>query len=469
MPRRVFEYFIIVVLFVCTEPIYGTPVDVDGDGRVGPQEIFDLLNGWSGQAVPPSDLQPWQIDGATIFYNTGRVGIGTNTPNPVTRLNVVTSVNGGWAIRGDGPNGGIGIAGVTPGGANARGVYGSVGTGGYCGTSGDHAGSGAYGLLGTANEGLFAFAPTGNGVRGVANTGIGVWGSSDTNVGVYGTCASNNGVSGVSTSANGVYGQSSTGSGVSGSSNSNTGVRGSSNSDVGVSGTSASYFGVEGTSTTGDGVSGYSTQGAGVRAIGATTGVHAEGPSAVSAFGSGPNGIGIFAVGNTSGLFDGDVTINGEIHKSAGSILIDHPLDPANKFLSHSSVESPDRMSIYNGNIVTDATGYAEVHLPGYFETLNRDFRYQLTVIGQFAQAIIEKKIHDSQFIIRTDKPNVEVSWQVTGIRQDAYAKAHTIEVEKVKPEAERGKYLSPELYGQPKEKGIHFRPEMQQLTQSEK
>jgi hypothetical protein len=76
--------------------------------------------------------------------------------------------------------------------------------------------------------------------------------------------------------------------------------------------------------------------------------------------------------------------------------------------------------------------------------------------MGQFAQAIIDKKIQNNSFVIRTDKPNVEVSWQVTGIRNDPYAKAHPIEVEQVKNEREKGKYYFPELYGQPKNKSLY-------------
>ena len=100
-------------------------------------------------------------------------------------------------------------------------------------------------------------------------------------------------------------------------------------------------------------------------------------------------------------------------------------------------------------------SGEATVALPNYFEALNRDFRYQLTVIGQFAQAIVESKIKDNHFTIKTDKPNVEISWQVTGIRQDAYMKAHPMEVEQDKPAHERGTYQHPELLGQPEEKGL--------------
>jgi hypothetical protein len=102
--------------------------------------------------------------------------------------------------------------------------------------------------------------------------------------------------------------------------------------------------------------------------------------------------------------------------------------------------------------VVTDSHGIATVELPSYFEALNQDFRYQLTVIGQFAQAIVAKEIANNQFTIQTDKPAVKVSWQVTGIRHDAYAEAHRVVVEEDKPAAERGTYLHPELFAPARE-----------------
>jgi hypothetical protein len=144
------------------------------------------------------------------------------------------------------------------------------------------------------------------------------------------------------------------------------------------------------------------------------------------------------------------VSINGTLSKGGGSFKIDHPLDPANKYLYHSFVESPDMKNIYDGTITTDGAGLATVTLPDWFGSLNRDFRYQLTVIGQFAQAIVASKVANNQFRIQTDKPNVEVSWQVTGIRQDAFANANRIPVEVEKAPADRGRYLYPEVIGQP-------------------
>ncbi len=93
-------------------------------------------------------------------------------------------------------------------------------------------------------------------------------------------------------------------------------------------------------------------------------------------------------------------------------------------------------MNLYNGNVTTDAAGFAAVELPAWFEALNGDFRYQLTVIDQFAQAIVAGKIANGRFVIRTDKPDVEVSWQVTGIRQDPYAEQHRISVEEASRKA---------------------------------
>lgn len=144
----------------------------------------------------------------------------------------------------------------------------------------------------------------------------------------------------------------------------------------------------------------------------------------------------------------GNLNVGGNLSKGGGSFKIDHPLDPANKYLYHSFVESPDMMDVYNGNVVTNRLGLATVVLPNYFEALNRDFRYQLTVIGQFAQAIVRKKIDKNRFVIETSKPGVEVSWQVTGIRQDAYANAYRIPVEEKKSPQEQGRYLHPELFG---------------------
>jgi hypothetical protein len=135
----------------------------------------------------------------------------------------------------------------------------------------------------------------------------------------------------------------------------------------------------------------------------------------------------------------GNAHVNGTLSKAAGSFKIDHPLDPERKWLSHSFVESPDMMNVYNGDVVLDAHGTATIDLPDYFAELNKDFRYQLTPIGAHAPVYIARRVKNNSFGIAGGTAGLEVSWQVTGIRQDAYAKAHPIVVETPKSATDRG------------------------------
>jgi hypothetical protein len=190
------------------------------------------------------------------------------------------------------------------------------------------------------------------------------------------------------------------------------------------------------------------------------------GDDQVGLFGTRDNQGGI-GWGLTMRTDNGDVHIAGKLTARTKAFKIDHPLDPANKYLSHSSVESPDVMNIYNGNVTTDREGNATVLLPDYFEALNGDFRYQLTVIGKLAQAAVASEIKNNRFTIKTDHPAVKVSWQVTGIRHDPSAKANRFPVEEEKPEGERGLYLHPEDHGQPKVRGIAFARSPGEITRA--
>lgn len=228
-----------------------------------------------------------------------------------------------------------------------------------------------------------------------------------------------------------------------------------------TTGTGNNFFGVEtgeGTTTGrdnsffGDNAGNGNVTGSSNTLIGATTGVLGANLNHATAIGAGAqvafsNFIVIGRIlGEDTVQVPGDLIVGGSVSKGSGSFKIDYPLDPANKTLSHSFVESPDMMNVYNGNITTDAKGEALVVLPEYFEALNREFRYQLTVIGQFAQAIVAREIKDNSFSVKTDKPNVKVSWQVTGIRNDAFANAHRITVVEDKGN-QRGTYLHPQLF----------------------
>jgi hypothetical protein len=188
---------------------------------------------------------------------------------------------------------------------------------------------------------------------------------------------------------------------------------------------------------------------------------------------------GVDLFGESLGLaayLKGDVAITGTLQKAGGSFKIDHPLDPANKYLSHSFVESPDMKNVYDGVVTLDNKGEAEIELPDWFGALNKDFRYQLTAIGApgpnlyVAEEISDadsttnyssnssnssNKNNNSCFKVAGRTSGMKVSWQVTGIRQDPWANAHPIQVEEDKPAEERGYYIYPDLYGQPHEKGI--------------
>ncbi len=233
------------------------------------------------------------------------------------------------------------------------------------------------------------------------------------------------------------------------------GFRGISTGGVGVLGIHSSASG------SGPGVLGRSdasSGGWGVQGSGGFVNVLAEATGSTAS--RGVEGLGSFAGivgfgGTWAGFFSGSVNVDGNLNvagtltKGSGAFKIDHPLDPAHKYLQHSFVESPDMLNVYNGNVTTDVRGFATVQLPSYFQALNRDFRYQLTVIGRtFARAIVWEEIANNRFTLRTDEPDVQVSWQVTGVRRDAYANAHRIKVVVPKRGKENGTYLYPRLYG---------------------
>ena len=135
-----------------------------------------------------------------------------------------------------------------------------------------------------------------------------------------------------------------------------------------------------------------------------------------------------------AGLFNGNVVVNGTLSKSAGQFRIDHPLDPDNKYFNHSFVESSEMMNIYSGIVILDENGQAQISLPDWFEALNKDIRYQLTPVGAAApQLHISQEFDQGHFKVVGGHPNLKVSWQVTGVRQDAYANAHRIQVEEPK------------------------------------
>jgi hypothetical protein len=380
---------------------------------------------------------------------------------------------------------GMGVWGSSGGGIGGIGVFGEsdIGTG----VEGCATGSG-FGVYASSDTGygVYAGSDTGTGVFGLSNTGYGIQGASNAAAnyaGVYGQAlgTDSNGVLGEANNGVGVYGQATTGTGVFGwSKTSGIGVEAVSASGLGIDGYSSSNYGIRGIFANGSnlnvsifaksavwGDSGTGNGVMGTSSMATAAGVVGWSPISIGVYGYTTNGNAIYGARTGTGwagYFQGPLYAQ-SASASIKAFRIDHPVDPENKYLQHSSVESPDMKNVYDGNIVLGNNGEAWVELPTYFEALNRDFRYQLTCIGQPALVYIKQEISGNRFLIAGGKKGMKVSWQVTGIRQDPAANLYRIEVEPNKADKDRGKFLVPEAYGQPKESGINPPPNSQETA----
>ena len=445
-----------------------------GNDTVSPSATLNLLFG-SGTTTPAETGLSIASNGRITFAK-GQVFPGTGTGD-----GTITGVTAGTGLTGGGRSGSVtlsnaGVLGVSAGGGIAVGgtsqnptiginpavvpqltanntftgtttiantaIVTTANSAGALQVTNTTASGGAPGIVGTTNS-------TGaSGVKGVASASSGI-----TN-GVYGISNSGEGTGVEGQGWTGVLGNSICCGGVGGQFNGFTGPQGGP-AIIATGGNATSSTGTGGDGIYSNGGGGSFVDGSGGFFVGGVGGRAGDGVSAQA--GSGP-----------AGDFTGNVVISGTLTAGSKHFKIDHPLDPANKYLVHASVESSEMMNIYTGNVNTDSQGEATVQLPDWFEVLNTDFRYQLTVIGQFAQAIVSRKIANHQFQIRTNAPNVEVSWQVTGVRQDVYAKAHPLVVEEEKEAWLKGYYIHPDLYGQPEEKQIEWarHPQMMKKVQ---
>lgn len=389
---------------------------------------------------------------SSILTASDRMGIGTTTPLSAYALDINSDDNSrGIYIDYDQTTSNTTNSGVYvdfdntyTGDANNYGFYSNVyktggsyssyGFYGWVDGSSTHDGPriGVYGRAENDDNTGMVYGINGNAVGDGTGTKRGVYGAASgagTASGVFGY------TNGTGTNTYGVYGHGNGGGTVS------HGVYGLAN------GTASQKYGVYGdvTSTSGWAVYGRNT-------TSGTWGYLGGGGRGVEAAYDGSHW-GFIGDASYGAYFVGNVGINGTLSKSAGSFKIDHPLDPANKYLSHSFVESPDMKNIYDGVIILDNNGEATIDLPEWFEALNKDFRYQLTAIGAPGPNLyIAQEISDNQFKIAGGIPGMKVSWHVTGIRNDAYANAHRIPIEEDKPEEKRGTYLNPAVFGFPVE-----------------
>ncbi|GIK17248.1 MAG: hypothetical protein BroJett003_22120 [Planctomycetota bacterium] len=474
--------------------VWGESASTDGAGVVGrATAISGLTAGVWGASGSPSGIGVRALAFASSGPAWGVWAESTSTSGTgVSGLASATSgtTRGVWGeSRSTSGTGVHGLATATSGttygvwgesrSPSGRGVYGlATATSGECAGGWFQSDSvNGIGVLGSANAAsgvsyggrFFSNSTSGLGVQGVAIASNGVtyggWFQSESTTGTgargWATASSGNtiGVWGQSTSSSGtgVFGWATAGGG----SNYGGWFQSDSTNGKGVLGwataTSGTTVGVWGQSDSPDGWGVLGRAGAtGGGADGVWGDTLSSGSSAFGVVGSEPNGSpghAVYAVGSLAAT-------------GTKSFQMDHPLMPETHYLNHFCTEGPDPMNAYSGNVVTDARGYATVTLPDYFESINREFRYQLTVADgageDFVQVRVVRKIQNNQFTIRTSAPHVEVSWRVEAIRNDPWVRAYGYRVEQEKEGEIKGKYLSPELYGQPKERGIHYRPDIE-------
>ena len=378
--------------------------------------------------------------GAAVFAAGGQNhGLQATTGNFNRHaVHAIDSSGGGVAICGS-SSGGSGLSGLTSSGEGVSG-WADSGTGVHGTSTG---GAAIYGESSDSHGGVFTTAgAAGYGVHarqlGGAGTGAAVQADGGSNHGLSATTANTGRFAVRAEDASGGLGTA-----IGAYTTAGVGIYGQSSSGIALYGASTSSYGAYGGSTSNAGVTGQSSSGYGVQAYSAT-------------------GYGVYASSGSSyaGYFAGNLHVTSTlsaatVNATTKNFRIDHPLDPANKVLVHSCVESNERLTIYAGIVTTDVHGAATIVLPRYFEALNTDVRYQLTVIGRDARAWVRSKIKQGRFTIATSEPGTEVSWQVTGSRADAYARAHPLEVESAKSGREKGRYLNPVEHGQPLSAGI--------------
>lgn len=236
------------------------------------------------------------------------------------------------------------------------------------------------------------------------------------------------------------------------------GVSGSAEGDYGfkyglhgyASGAEGPKYGLHGTAT------GNLDNKYGVYAIGTGTGGAKYGVYG-SASGDGGTNYGVYATAsgvgatNYAGYFYGNVHVNGILSKTAGTFLIDHPVDPENRVLRHNFVESPEYLCLYRGRVALGKDGTATVPMPEYFKALTDEAEatVQLTPIGAkpFLASYQWNKANDA-LVIHGD-PGAEVSWLVMADRDDPAIRLlrQPVEEDKDGSQFPAGEYLNPEAY----------------------
>jgi hypothetical protein len=401
--------------------------------------------GMYGRASSSSGIGVFGEATATSGSTRGVVGRSSSTSG-VGVLGEATATSGSvYGVQGrSSSTSGVGVFGEAT--ATSGSVY---------GVQGRSSSTSGVGVLGEAT------ATTGSvyGVQGRASStsGVGVFGEATATSGsVYGVQGRASSTSGI-----GVFGEATATSG-------NTyGIvgRASSTSGVGVLGeatatTGNTYGGLfQNPSSSGIGVYGYAqaTTGTNFGVVGRSESPSGRGVVGVAEASTGTN---YGVLGRTNSSANGwGVYAGGRLGASGTkSFQIDHPLRPETHFLNHFCIEAPEPYNLYRGTVTLDAQGEAWVQLPDYFEAINRDASYHLTPIGAAMPNLhVAVEIQGNRFKIAGGAPFKKVSWEVKAVRNDPWVQQYGYQTEQEKPKEYQGLYLHPELYGQPKERGVFY------------
>lgn len=387
-------------------------------------------NGTSGTPASAINVMSSGI-GASVYAQN------TNTGNPYNTIEGSSNSTNAYTSA---------VAGYYDGTGQGVGVYGSV----Y-----DASSTGVAGVMGVnsrTNGGYGIYGQGFNGGVGETNDagGAGLWGQNNNGTGSGNAC-------GVIGDGNyGVWGQTSYGqAGVFGLNTRTTGGHGVWGQGVnGVVGESVQIngYGVWGSNTA------TTDPGTGVAGVG-VTGVAGQSTNTSLSYG-------VYSY-DDGGIYN-QLDVGGNFYAGGTkSFRIDNPLDPKNKFLIHYSIESNEVMNVYRGSVQLDANGQAIVKLPDYFSAINKNFSYNLTPVGAPAPNLyIKQKIQNGEFVIAGGTANQEIDWVVYAERNDKYMQQHP-EYRETQPEKTgryKGKFVHPQVWGQPASKGILYKPALKLL-----
>lgn len=132
--------------------------------------------------------------------------------------------------------------------------------------------------------------------------------------------------------------------------------------------------------------------------------------------------------------------------------IIDHPLDPENKWLVHTPVESDALRVVYDGEVTLDQRGESVVTMPEWFAPLTKNVRVVLTCRDQHMPVYIAD-VRPRRFTIAGGQAGGRVFWMLSAERADPWAAQRPVQIERDKDDSERGTLFAWREYGAPEAK----------------